>query len=126
MAESKHSGGRPRKDIDKVQFEKLCALQCTLSEICSFFEVTEKTLQGWVRRTYNDSFSHIREEKAEQGKISLRRYQFELAKRYPAMAIFLGKQILRQSEEPARDAAETEPINITLTVQDVSKGAPDA
>ena len=32
------------KEIDKKQFENLCGLQCTKSEICSFFGVTDKTL----------------------------------------------------------------------------------
>lgn len=34
---------RPRKAIDKSQFESLCALQCTLDEMCGFFGVTDKT-----------------------------------------------------------------------------------
>ena len=25
--------GRPRKEINQIEFEKLCALQCTLEEI---------------------------------------------------------------------------------------------
>ena len=33
--------GRPMKQIDKVQFEKLCALQCTEEEICGFLDVTD-------------------------------------------------------------------------------------
>ena len=35
--------GRPKKYIDKDEFEKLCALQCTENEICGFFDVTDKT-----------------------------------------------------------------------------------
>lgn len=34
---------RPLKEIDKKQFENLCGLQCTLEEICGFFDVTDKT-----------------------------------------------------------------------------------
>ena len=40
----KNAGGRPRAEIDQTAFEKLCALQCTRSEICSWFNVTDKTL----------------------------------------------------------------------------------
>lgn len=34
---------RPRKEIDQKNFESLCGLQCTLEEICGFFDVTDKT-----------------------------------------------------------------------------------
>ena len=37
------SMARPRKEIDQKQFENLCGLQCTLEEICGFFDVTDKT-----------------------------------------------------------------------------------
>lgn len=34
---------RPHKQIDQKQFESLCGLQCTLDEICGFFDATDKT-----------------------------------------------------------------------------------
>lgn len=90
---------RPRKEIDKKQFENLCGLQCTKEEICAFFEITDKTLDGWCKRTYNMSFSDVFREKRGIGRISLRRSQFELAKKNAAMAIWLGKQYLSQSDQ---------------------------
>ena len=48
---------RPRKYIDKDEFEKLCGLQCTKQDICGWFDVTDKTLDAWVKRTYRSSFS---------------------------------------------------------------------
>ncbi len=90
---------RPRKEIDQEEFEKLCALQCTQEEICAWFDVTDKTLTGWCKRTYNKSFSEIFAIKRERGKVSLRRRQFKLAERSAAMAIFLGKNYLNQSDK---------------------------
>lgn len=95
---------RPRKEIDQEQFEKLCGLQCTESEICGWFGVTDKTLAGWCRRTYNEGFSEVYEKKREFGKISLRRAQFKLAEKSAAMAIFLGKNILGQRDDPPTTA----------------------
>ena len=95
--------GRPRKEINQIEFEKLCALQCTLEEICGFFDVTDKTLEGWCKRTYNRGFSVVFAEKRGLGKISLRRAQFRLAEKNAAMAIFLGKNYLGQ-----RDSVEYE------------------
>lgn len=45
-------------------------------------------------------FSEIFAIKRSDGKISLRRSQFALAKKNAAMAIFLGKQYLGQSDNP--------------------------
>ena len=90
---------RPKKEIDKETFEKLCGLQCTEEEICGFFDVTDKTLSGWCKRTYNCKFSEIYAKKRETGKISLRRAQFKLAEKSAAMAIFLGKNYLGQTDK---------------------------
>lgn len=92
--------GRPRKEIDQREFEKLCALQCTRSEICSWFDVSEPTLIEWCKRTYGGKdFLTVFREKSEKGKISLRRRQWQLAEKSPAMAIFLGKNILGQTDK---------------------------
>lgn len=90
--------GRPKKEIAQDQFEKLCGLQCTLEEICGWFDVTDKTLDRWCRETYGESFSEVFAKKREAGKISLRRSQWRLAEKSAAMAIFLGKNYLGQSD----------------------------
>lgn len=97
---------RPRKEIDKKQFENLCALQCTHDEICAWFDVTVKTLESWCKRTYGDSFSKVFAQKRGKGKISLRRSQWQLAEKSASMAIWLGKQYLNQRD------------NVDVTVSD--------
>ncbi len=102
-----NKGGRPRKEIAQVEFEKLCGLQCTKEEICGFFDVTDKTLENWCKRTYKKGFSEVFREKRGAGKISLRRMQFQLAKKSAAMAIFLGKNYLGQTDRVQEaDSAE--------------------
>lgn len=91
--------GRPKAEFDKAAFEELCGLQCTEEEICTFFHTTDKTLNAWCKRTYKMSFSEIFKEKRGVGKISLRRSQFELAKKNATMAIWLGRNYLDQREE---------------------------
>lgn len=105
--------GRPKKQIDQQAFEKLCALQCSEEEICGFFDVSDKTLSGWCRRTYGTSgFSETFAQKRGAGKISLRRFQFQLARKSAAMAIFLGKQYLGQKDNAIPDAEGGEVVNI--------------
>lgn len=89
---------RPRKEIDRDEFEKLCALQCTKAEIAGFFNVSEDTVERWCKRTYKESFAVVFANKRSGGKISLRRSQFRLAEKDSRMAIWLGKQYLEQCE----------------------------
>jgi len=90
--------GRPKIEIDKNMFEKLCGIQCTEKEICSCFGCCEDTLNSWCKRTYKKTFSDIYKEKAVMWRISLRRSQFRLAEKNANMAIWLGKQYLDQKE----------------------------
>ena len=96
--------GRPKKEIDKDQFEKLCYLQCTLVEIASFFNCSEDTIENWCKRTYLDenekpmTFSEVYKIHSAGGKISIRRWQFKMAEHNPGMAMFLGKVLLGQRE----------------------------
>lgn len=103
---------RPRKDINKTEFEKLCALQCTHDEICGWFEICPDTLEDWCKRTYGKgmSFSKVFAQKRSKGKISLRRHQFQLAEKNANMAIWLGKQYLGQRDIP-EDSVDTEDTN---------------
>lgn len=89
---------RPRKEIDPEQFEKLCALQCTLEEIAGWFGCSVDTIERWCKRQYSRSFAETYKTHSQQGKISLRRNQFKIAEKNAAMAIFLGKQYLGQRD----------------------------
>lgn len=91
--------GRPRKQIEKDQFEKLCALQCTLVEIAGWYGCSEDTIERWCKRTYHLTFAETYKKFSQDGKISLRRAQFKLAERSASMAIWLGKQMLGQREQ---------------------------
>ena len=90
--------GRPKKKIDREQFEKLCYLQCTLAEIASFFDCSEDTIERWTKREYEKTFAEAYKIHSANGKISLRRWQFKLAEHNTSMAIWLGKQLLGQRE----------------------------
>ena len=85
--------GRPKKQIDYHAVEQLSMLMCTEQEIASFLDISVRTLQK------DAEFLRIYKKGMEYGKMSLRRYQFKLAERNPAMAIFLGKQYLGQTDK---------------------------
>ena len=98
MAEQKM--GRPTKEFDKETFESLCEIQCTQSEICNVLRTTDKTLSRWCEDTYHMSYSEAYKRFSEDGKKSLRRLQFESARKgNVTMQIWLGKQYLGQRDK---------------------------
>jgi len=98
-AAPKKKMGRPLKNIDKEQFEKLCAMQCTYEEVCDWFDVEDDTLNGWCKRTYGKTFSEVFKQKRGMGRISLRRSGYEMAKRNPAVHIFYAKNYLGMTDK---------------------------
>ena len=90
--------GRPQVKIDVQQFENLCGLQCTQEEIASFFRCSPDTIDRFCKREFNQRFAEVFKEKRGLGCISLRRAQWRLAEKSPAMAIWLGKQYLNQRD----------------------------
>lgn len=95
--------GRPRKEIDKDMFEKFCGIFCTEEEIAGFFRCDVRTLERWCKREYNKTFADVYKRFTAAGKMSLRRMQFKLAEKSPAMAIFLGKNMLGQTDYVKND-----------------------
>jgi transcriptional regulator with XRE-family HTH domain len=91
-------GGNNKKEIDFKLLIQLCEIQCTKKEILNILDVCSKTLDARIEEEYNISYQEFFEIYSSQGKASLRRTQFKMAQKNPAMAIFLGKNILDQRD----------------------------
>lgn len=107
--------GRPKKEYDKKTFADLIGIGCGCDEICWFFrDETGKpanidTISRWCVREFGMTFQEYRRQNGAMAlKIQLRQAQLSLAKKSAAMAIFLGKNYLGQTDEPAapQDANE--------------------
>ena len=106
---------RPKKVINQKQFESLCAIQCTQEEICNVLDVTDKTLTRWCNEVYDLSFSEVYEQKRDIGRMSLRRNKFKLAEGgNTTMQIWLGKQVLKQSENPVMDNIKLKELELKI------------
>lgn len=96
---AKNKGGRPRIEIDWVQFDKLCSIQATEEEIADWFNCTVDTIDNHCKREYKIGFSEYYKKNSCKGKISLRRKQVEVAlSGNVSMLIWLGKNILKQKD----------------------------
>jgi len=113
--------GRPAKELDLAEVEKLGMLGATATEMASWFGCGLRTIErrmgkedGEFRRAYEKGFGRL--------KISLRRQQIEAAKGgNVTMLIWLGKQLLDQSDkrEVKEDSTVTEKTaRLALTPED--------
>ena len=100
----KQKRGPKKIELDWVQFDKLCSLQCPLKEIASWFDCSEDTIERRVIETHGIKFAEYYEQRRGRGKISIRRKQYDVAMSgNVVMLIWLGKQYLGQSDKQEID-----------------------
>ncbi len=88
--------GRKLVNIDLVELEKLCSLQCTDEEIGAWFGVSTRTIES---RRKQPQFSEVMNRGKAKGRISVRRAQMKLLESgNGTMGVWLGKQLLGQRD----------------------------
>src|SRR5262247_2760591 len=91
--------------IDLAELEKLSMMQATDEEIAAWFGVTTRTIE---RRRKKKKFAEVMDRGKAKGRISVRRMQMKLLEQGNAtMGVWLGKQILGQTDEVRHDFAAT-------------------
>lgn len=108
---------RPRAQIDKNEFEKLCGLQCTKEDIAGWFGVSEDTIERWCKREYNECFAVVFGQKRKKGIVSLRKSGFDLARKNPSVHIFYAKNYLGM-----RDTVEYEDTTALNKLDEILNG----
>ena len=91
-------GGRPKmilNDNGKTMIEVLAGYLCTDEEIAATLNTSVDTL---LNQNNKFTFTECKEKGQCKGKVSLRRMQFRLAEKNATMAIFLGKNLLGQTD----------------------------
>ena len=87
-------------EINWVDFDKLCHMQAPLSEIASWFDCSEDTIERRVKEEHGMKFADYYAQKRGKGKVALRRKQFDVAMSGDkTMLIWRGKQYLGQQDQ---------------------------
>ena len=121
----KNKGGRPRQEVDFNTVDKLCELHCTGVDIAGFIEIDYKPLNARVKEqlkqdgTTYAGFPEYLDAKSARGRVSLRKMQWASANRGSVpMLIFLGKNILGQTEKQTINMPAETIIEVTVEGDD--------
>lgn len=112
--------GRPKLILNAVGqrvVEALGAVMATEEEIAAALNVSVEALHS---KDNEVAFTECYKKGRENGRLSLRHSQFQLAKVNAAMAIFLGKQYLGQKDNP-EESDTKEKVNVQILFGDTSK-----
>lgn len=98
---AKNKGGRPSKlqpdDKTIKQIETLSGISCTKADAAAVLGVCRETFEKFLGT--HKKASDAWEQGKGLGRVSLRRMQWETAKRSVTMQIWLGKQMLGQTDK---------------------------
>lgn len=109
----------PLTKINWDDLDKLCAIQCTLEEIASFFDCSADTIERAVKREKNMRFAEYYTQKSKKGHISLRRKMFQTAvDGNVTMMIFLSKQWLGYSDKVEQKNQVTGGVDLQIVIPD--------
>ena len=114
----KKKAGRPKKEIDYRILENLCKIHATGEECAAVLGMNYDTLCRNLKLDGYGNFTDYIKKHSDVGKVSLRRIQWKQAEEgSTAMAIFLGKNYLKQSDKIIHSGDDDNPINNVMTIR---------
>ena len=96
------AGGRPSKieHIDKEVFERLISRFNPLDSVSFYLGVSRSSLRSWVKQTYGMTFEEVERIGQAKGRAELLDNAFWMARKNPALLIFLLKNFCGLSDDP--------------------------
>lgn len=105
--------GRPHFPVDWETVDGMMAIQCTGEEIAGVLGCDYDTLVRAIKREKDCTFAEYFAQKSADGKMSLRRTQYNAALEGNAtMMVWLGKQWLGQTDKIESSIKELPPLVI--------------
>lgn len=118
--------GRPVTPIDWDKVATLAAIYCPAEEICAVMDFTQDTLNRACKRKFKKTYAEWSAEKRGTGRAALRNMQMAAAKKGNiTMMIWLGKQLLGQSDKSDLKVSGDENAPLTLHLQAIQTMLPE-
>ncbi len=106
---------RKKIKVDWPKVESMCQIQCTGEEMASVLGISYDTLERRCKEEFEIPFAEYIQQKAPAGKASLRRRQYKAAMDGNAtMLVWLGKNLLGQTDKIETTEKAVRPINIEI------------
>ena len=91
---------KAQQAIDRAELEKLMRLSPSRREAADWFDVSQSSLERFIKREFQISFEALRDKSFVKTKMAIKRAQIEKAlKGDNTMLIWCGKQHLGQSDK---------------------------
>ncbi len=113
---------KAQESIDKAELEKLMRLCPSRKESADWFNVSESSLERFIKEHFSLSFDALRDKSFVHTKIAIKRAQIEKAlKGDNTMLIWVGKQYLGQRDVQAVQLSNDGDKGIKIVIEDYSK-----
>lgn len=111
---TKNLGGRPRKEIDLEQLKSMVRIFCTAEDCAAVFDCSVDTIDNRLKEAGYAGFSEFFKEFSGEGRVSLRRAQFEKAvnRLDTGMLVWMGKQHLGQRDNVEVSGPKGAPLSL--------------
>ena len=107
--------GRPPVNIDPGKLDGMLMFGATCLECANEFNCDEQAVVRFVKRNYQTTFKEYSHKKHGATRIRLRQKQIELAmKGNITMLIWLGKQMLGQSDKVEEVNKDSKPVRLII------------
>ena len=118
--EERRGKGQPKIVFDYVELEDLSRSYCSFIELAKFYNCSEQTIENYYKN--DDEFKTAVDRGRFEAVKGLRRKQLEMAMDgNTQMAVFLGKNILGQTDKHEVDnLSRVEPISVEIVNPDGS------
>ena len=108
--------------IDKDELDKLMRLSPTCKEASDWFDVSESSLERFVKTNFGMSFDALRDKRFTKTRMAIKKAQIEMAlKGDRVMLIWCGKQYLGQRDVQAVALTGEDGKGIEISVRDYTK-----
>ena len=113
--------GRPAKEINKQEFEKLLAIGCDKAMIIAWYSLkydgfNQETLRAWIKRTYGEdaTFTALAEQKKPLQKMAVLKGIHDMVGRNAAVTIFAAKNLLGWTDKVEQTISEGSHLNLEV------------
>jgi len=110
--------GRPQKEMDWKLIDSILQFGARLVDCSEICEMSDDSIQRRIKEEFGLTFSEYREKKMSRIRMKLLQKQYDVAMAgNPAMLIWLGKNLLGQSDK-TEVKASTEAVKLIIEGMD--------